>query len=378
MSRPSVSCGTRGQRSLFYLALTAATIDVEQVAAADAERFESAGLQLPALTVVAVEEPENNLSPFYLARIVGQLQDLAGRHRVQAVISSHSASVMSRIRPNQVRFFRCDAGRSFIKRITVPADPEEEAKYVQEAIMRFPEMYFASFVILGEGSSEQAVLPRIGDALGIPVDRSSVAVVPLGGRHVNHLWRLLTALDIPHATLLDLDRGRHGAGIGRIRAAVEELGKYRPEAAVHGEGPLSAESLVGAEPSTPEHDAVLTAWVTHLREYGIFFCEPLDLDMSMLTAFPVEYRRLEPGQQGPSGRGDAQNTVLGDGYEERAPVAGLDYDFYRYLFLGRGKPSTHARALAVIPDQRLAAHAPAEITALLRYVRGNIEKVGDA
>ncbi|MHA6783978.1 ATP-dependent nuclease [Pseudonocardia saturnea] len=367
-----------GQRSLFYLALTAATIDVEQVAAADAERFESAGLQLPALTVVAVEEPENNLSPFYLARIVGQLQDLAGRHRVQAVISSHSASVMSRIRPNQVRYFRYVAGRSLIRRITVPADPEEEAKYVQEAIMRFPEMYFASFVILGEGSSEQAVLPRIGDALGIAVDRSSVAVVPLGGRHVNHLWKLLTDLDIPHATLLDLDRGRHAAGIGRIRAAVEELGKYRPEAAVHGEGPLSAESLAGAEPTTPQHDEVVTAWVTHLREYGIFFCEPLDLDMSMLTAFPDEYRRLEPGQQGPSGRGNAQNTVLGDGYEERASVAGLDYDFYRYLFLGRGKPSTHARALAVIPDERLAAHAPAEITALLRYVRGNIEKVGDA
>ena len=367
-----------GQRSLFYLALTAATIDIEQVAASDSERFDSAGLQLPALTVVAVEEPENNLSPFYLARIVAQLQDLAGRHRVQAVISSHSASVMSRIRPDQVRYFRYAAGRSHIRRITLPADPEEEAKYVQEAIMRFPEMYFASFVILGEGSSEQAVLPRIGDALGIPVDRSSVAVVPLGGRHVNHLWKLLTDLGIPHATLLDLDRGRHAAGIGRIRAAVEELSKYRPEPAVHGEGPLSSKSLLGAEPGTPEHDVVLTAWVTHLREYGVFFCEPLDLDMSMLTAFPAEYRQLEPGQHGPSGRGDAQNTVLGDGYEERAPVSGLDHEFYRYLFLGRGKPSTHARALAKISDQQLAEHAPDEIKALLDYVESNIEQASSA
>ncbi|MCX6462688.1 MAG: AAA family ATPase [Pseudonocardiales bacterium] len=367
-----------GQRSLFYLALTAATIDVEQAASDAPDRFETADLQLPALTVVAVEEPENNLSPFYLARIVGQLQDLAVRHRVQALISSHSASVMSRIRPDQVRYFRCEAGRSAISRITLPADPEEEAKYVQEAVMRHPEMYFASFVILGEGSSEQAVLPRIGDALGIPVDRSSVAVVPLGGRHVHHLWRLLNDLGIPHATLLDLDRGRHEAGIERIRTAVRELTACRPEGAVHAGGPLSAESLEGVQPDSPEHDTVLRAWTEHLRQYGIFFCEPLDLDMSMLTAFPDEYRRLGPGQQGPRGRGDAQNTVLGSGYEERSPVTGLDYGFYRYLFLGRGKPSTHARALAVIPDDRLADHAPDEIKALLRYVKSSIEQVPDA
>lgn len=367
-----------GQRSLFYLALTAATIDVEKVAAADADRFESADLQLPVLTVVAVEEPENNLSPFYLARIVGQLQDLARRHRVQAVISSHSASVMSRIQPNRVRYFRCDAGRSVIHPITLPADPEEEAKYVREAVMRYPEMYFASFVILGEGSSEQAVLPRIGDALEIPVDRSSVAVVPLGGRHVHHLWRLLNDLRIPHATLLDLDRGRHGAGIERVRSAVRELTACRPDEPVYAEGSLSAASLDGLRPDSPEHDKVLSAWTEHLRQFGIFFCEPLDLDMSMLTAFPDEYRQLEPGQHGPSRRGDAQNTVLGSGYEERAAVAGLDYDFYRYLFLGRGKPSTHARALAVIPDQRLAADAPEEIKALLHHVGINIERARDA
>lgn len=147
---------------------------------------------------------------------------------------------------------------------------------------------------------------------------------------------------------------------------------------MHADGPLSAEALEVVRHDSPEHDTVLGAWTEHLREYGIFFCEPLDLDMSMLTAFPDEYRHLGPGQQGPSGRGDAQNTVLGSGYEERSPVTGLDYDFYRYLFLGRGKPITHARALAVIPDDRLADHAPNEIKALLRYVESGMEQVPDA
>ena len=63
-------------------------------------------------------------------------------------------------------------------------------------------------LVLGEGDSELVVLPRILAAAGIAEDDASVSVVPLGGRHVNHFWRLLNELQIPHATLLDLDAGR--------------------------------------------------------------------------------------------------------------------------------------------------------------------------
>ena len=77
--------------------------------------------------------------------------------------------------------------------------------------------------MLGEGASEEVVLPRLAEAMGLDIDRSFVAVVPLGGRHVNHLWRLLTDLDIPYATLLDLDWGRAGGGWGRIKTACTQL-----------------------------------------------------------------------------------------------------------------------------------------------------------
>jgi putative ATP-dependent endonuclease of OLD family len=61
----------------------------------------------------------------------------------------------------------------------------------------YPELYFARFVILGEGDSEQVVLPRLASALGLEVDPAFVAIVPLGGRHVNHFWKLLNDLHIP-------------------------------------------------------------------------------------------------------------------------------------------------------------------------------------
>ncbi len=216
-----------GQRSLFHLAMTAATLDVENSIVEDpvAAGFQLGGVPLPALTLIAVEEPENNLAPFYLSRIVRQIEDLTGGSRAQAVVSSHSASILSRVDPSQVRHFRLDTVNrtSLVRAISLPVGLEDESKFIREAVRAYPELYFARFVVLGEGASEEVVVPRLAEALGFDIDRSFVAVVPLGGRHVNHLWRLLTELDIPYATLLDLDWGREGGGWGRIKNACAQL-----------------------------------------------------------------------------------------------------------------------------------------------------------
>lgn len=55
--------------------------------------FEVAATSLPTLTLLAIEEPENNLAPYFLSRVVQQLVDATGSGRAQALISSHSASV---------------------------------------------------------------------------------------------------------------------------------------------------------------------------------------------------------------------------------------------------------------------------------------------
>ena len=99
-----------GQRSLFHLAMTAATLDVESNLATDPrpDGFQSGGISVPALTLIAVEEPENNLAPFYLSRIVRQIQELTAGSRAQAMLSSHSPSILARVKPEQVRHFRLD------------------------------------------------------------------------------------------------------------------------------------------------------------------------------------------------------------------------------------------------------------------------------
>ncbi|QGM97251.1 ATP-dependent nuclease, partial [Methylocystis parvus] len=356
-----------GQRSLFHLAMTAATLDIEaNVAANAAAGFQPGGVPLPALTLIAVEEPENNLAPFYLSRIVRQIEELTAGPRAQALISSHSASILARVDPAQVRHFRLNpADRTArVRAIRLPPDQEEASKFVREAVRTYPELYFARFVVLGEGASEEVVLPRLAEAMGLDIDRSFVAVVPLGGRHVNHLWRLLTDLDIPYATLLDLDWGRDGGGWGRIKTACTQLLAVgvNPQAIfgrhLNPAGP--AANLAAFDALLPQNVADMNTWINWLRQFQVFFCTPLDLDYSMLQAFSAAYQIPEPGRQGPSQRGNPRTAVLGE--EGRHGLYGAEHEqllrWYRYLFLGRGKPSTHVRVLSGQTSQALTAGAP--------------------
>lgn len=366
-----------GQRSLFHLAMTAATLDVEARISADPSSagFQPGGIGVPALTLIAVEEPENNLAPFYLSRIVRQIQELTAGGRAQAMVSSHSPSILSRVRPEQVRHFRLEpATRTCrVRPIRLPPGSEEASKFVREAVRTYPELYFARFVILGEGASEEVVLPRLAEALGLDIDRSFVAVVPLGGRHVNHLWRLLVDLDIPHATLLDLDYGRAGGGWGRIKTACAQLIENGVPAVQLFPTPNPAgvsADLAAFDTFASNAWLDIQSWARGLRRFNVFFSEPLDLDYSMLCALPAAYAVAEPGRYGPSAAGDPRDAVLG----EQVPAGAYDttHDsflrWYRYLFLGRGKPSTHVRVLSGLDSPTLASAAPEELKALLNAV----------
>jgi putative ATP-dependent endonuclease of the OLD family len=360
-----------GQRSLFHLAMTAATLDVEARLAREPKGFDVDALMLPTLTLLAIEEPENNLAPFYLSRIIRQIQDLTSTARAQAIVSSHSTSILGRVEPFQVRHFRLDdeARTAIVHELELPDDTEEASKFIREAVRAYPELYFARFVILGEGSSEEVVLPRLAEAMDLALDRSFVAVVPLGGRHVNHLWQLLRNLEIPFATLLDLDEGRSGGGWGRIKVVFDQLVANGTDPDdVLPDGWEDGFSMGELDASNEQDE--LAKWVSKLREHDVYFCEPLDLDMSMLLAYPKAYRALGTGMTGPGRSGSAVKAVLGkqgdaDMYDDDRKN---DFEWYRYLFLGRGKPTTHLRVLAHLPDEQLARHAPEELRALLEHV----------
>lgn len=375
-----------GQRSLLHLALTSATLDIERMLSGPKPPagFDLERTLLPALTIVAVEEPENNLAPFYLSRIVKQFLELGAHDRTQVLLSSHSASAMSRVDPASVRFFRKneDDVTSHVRRLDLPAEADEAAKYVRQAVQAHPELYFAKFVILGEGDSEQIVIPALAAAMGVDLDPAFVAMVPLGGRHTNHFWRLLDGLAIPHATLLDLDYGRSGGGPGRIRTACKNLADLGQDIL---EGLAPFDSLDAIKDDTPLK--ALKPVVQALNDKNVFFSIYLDLDMTMLEHYKAAYTALGAGQHGPDETSDASDAVLHKG----GPQAAREYwtsdtnpkvrakrqdllRWYRYLFSNRSKPATHLSAIGRLTKDELA-NPPKQLARLIAAVRSNVGPV---
>jgi len=377
-----------GQQSLFYFALAAAVFDLErEVVAGSVQGFRDDSLRIPALTLFALEEPENHLSPYFLARIIRQVRSLTKDGSAQAIVTSHSPAVLSRVSPREVRYCRIDSNTriSNVKKIKIPTGVGEEAKFVRGAMLAYPELYFARFVLLVEGDSERIVLPRLAESLELLIDPAFVAIVPLGGRHVQHFWRLLTDLGIPHATLLDLDLGRDGGGFGRVKTAIEKLidvGVSKKELLRIDKGVLSDEDFATMHTWQDTEDRKnLMAWVKSLKPRGVYYSSPLDLDLSMLEAFPEAYNAIIPKGGGPKMTPEkAAEVVLGTAGSGLALYTGPFKDSpalmpaYRYHFLTNSKPATHLTALTHIKRKDLKISMPAVLKELLDHISKSLRR----
>ncbi|MBN2740475.1 MAG: AAA family ATPase [Rhodobacteraceae bacterium] len=377
-----------GQQSLFYFALAAAVFDLERkVVAGTVEGFRDDTLRIPALTLFALEEPENHLSPYFLARIIRQVRSLTDNGGAQAIVTSHSPAVLSRVKPHEVRYCRYDPMTrvSTVKKIKIPAGVDEAAKFVRGAMLAYPELYFARFVLLVEGDSERIVLPRLAEALDLLIDLAFVAIVPLGGRHVQHFWRLLKHLGIPHATLLDLDLGREGGGFGRVKTAIEKLiefGVPKGNLLKIEDGVLPDEQFAQMHTwQDAESRKFLRGWIDCLKPYGVYFSAPLDLDLAMLEAFPKAYEAIIPNGGGPKMAADkAAEVVLGTAGPGLTLYTGAFKDYpgllpaYRYHFLTHSKPATHLAALTHIKPQALRDDMPSVLAEVLQHIAKSLRR----
>lgn len=396
-----------GMRSLFYISLTASILDVlKDIRLAKARGDENVKFDYdpPALVILGVEEPENHIAPHLLGQVVSNFLEITKQTGCQTVLTSHSASIVGRIPPECIRYFRHDQeGVSSVQRVPLPTGDDDAVKYLKGAVQAFPELYFAKLVILCEGDSEQIVLPRFLEVLtGRAVDRMGISIVPLGGRHVNHFWKLLEGLQIPYVTLLDLDCGRFGGGWGRIKYAIEQLLEHKGSGNIvlqdkNGDA-LNREGLNMLHERDAEDKDGMRYWINWLEQYNVFYSAPLDLDFMMLKKFPAQYKDLPFERKGPLFKGkdglqyllvemergnypgvelpqkridsSVQNVLKDNG------VGGLYSDdahelmvWYDYLFLTRSKPSTHMHALALIKDEMISSSAPSVLKRLADRAR---------
>lgn len=408
-----------GLRSLFYISLVDSILDVEakiqQEINTDPEHV-SFNHKPPVLTIIALEEPENHIAPHLIGQLVSNLKKIALKSNAQTVLTSHSTSIIKRFDPEKLRYFRLNANdcATKVRSITLP-DKEKLAdqyKFIKEAVKAYPELYFAKLVILGEGDSEEIILPKIWNAQKGDVDTSGISVVPLGGRHVNHFWRLLNDLNIPHITLLDFDREREGGGWGRIKYVLEQLiqnGYDKAELLQTDFGIISEQELEGMHDCDVTDSDSLRSWIDYLEKYNVFFSTPLDIDFLMLEHYGDVYKSLLGEKEGPRLMikekrenhqkyikdieklptlypeyikridDDVHHTLKqcgGDGktYSEEQKKLMV---WYTYFFLNRGKPSTHIEAFSKIGNEMQISSMPAVFARMIIAAEKALKEIPD-
>ena len=360
-----------GQKSLLYISLVLAWRRVaRKVLTGEGTSFDPDKLRPPVHIVIALEEPENSLAPQYLGRIIRGLHEACDEKDAQCVVATHAPTLLHRAKPEDIRFLRLAEDRTTsVRKIVLPPDADEAAKYVREGVSSYPELYFSRLVVLGEGDSEHIVLPRVLAAAGIAEDDVSVCVVPLGGRHVNHFWRLLENLEIPYITLLDLDCGRHQGGWGRVSYAAKQLNKFRPDA-IKGED-IEDIPAWNENCDFPQFDD--TRLLRVLEDHGLFFSYPLDLDLMLLEAYPYAYHvtTMTPEEA-------TKEAVLG---KARANVDRFDDDYlqlfdeYMRQFKRGSKPASHIAAMSELTDEELLETLPGPLQRLVEAIQERLESI---
>lgn len=358
-----------GQKSMLYLSLVLSSQAIGQAVLAETNTsFDADKLRPPVFTLVAVEEPENSLSPHYLGRIVNALNGMASGGDAQAIIATHAPSMLRRVAPEAIRYLRLSENRiSCVTNIDLPDEADDAHKFVREAVQAFPEIYFSRLVVLGEGDSEEIVLPRLLQAKDVPVDESAISIAPLGGRHVNHFWRLLSKLKIPYLTLLDLDIARYQGGWGRIKYVNDQFGKFRPE------DKLPEGHAIPKWDSTEYMVREYNNYFDELENRGVYFSFPMDLDFAMLTSFPKAYEVEETTPED-----STIIAVLGKSHHDSTQYSNEEkklFATYHQRFKLGSKPAAHIQALASLTDEELLAQMPESLSRLTDAVISKLEAI---
>ena len=367
-----------GYRSLFYLTLVCTLLEIEEKLTIEDEID---NIKRPLLTLLAIEEPENHIAPQLLGRVMQVLLGIAKKTNTQVFLTSHSPSIIKRIDPESIYHFRISKKfTTMVNNIELPEKKDDAYKYVKQAVQNYPEIYFARLVVIGEGDSEEVVFTRLMKIMNKDFDDNCITFAPLGHRFVNHIWKLLKKLQIPSITLLDMDLEREGGGWGRIKYILNELikrGENRSKLLeVEGGGELDEDEFDRMHEWEYDDINDLQAWREDIEKYDVFYSYPLDLDFLMLETFPQFYTSPKSFPIGGGPRIPDRGTQAEDfdeyllsaihstlksdktnGYLYTEPQKQLMI-WYKYHFLGRGKPATHIQVLPEIPDGILEDKLP--------------------
>ncbi|MGG5787947.1 ATP-dependent nuclease [Bacillus pretiosus] len=314
------------------------------------------------LVIIAFEEPENYIAPSSRGQIMNLLNKIS-KGNAQIILTTHSPSVVKRLDPKSMILIQIESNVHKINKVNFSNKKENLYKFIRGAVYAYPELYFGKLIILGEGESELIVLPKLIENLGKNGDDYGIVYVPLGGAHVNYMWKLLSDLSIPFITLLDLDLGRQNGGWKKINYVIKQLKDndfltdeqlidvFNSSKSFQPNDSKGIDKML--EWSLKGEEETLRAWIEYLKEkHSVIFSEPLDLDFMMLKEYQDYYSLLCGRIQ--KGAKEAKESLLKDedALEYYSNCNNDLFAQYWHLFKSKkGKPAVHIQALEDITLQ---------------------------
>ena len=377
-----------GSKSLFYFTMISAMLELENIVIAGGKSDQK---QLPIHTIFIAEEPENNIAPHVLGQLINEIFRVSNMHNCQALISSHSESIISRIDPADIRlvYNDIDTYSSRVCQIDFSFMTDKEIiKYIKNVIQKHSHFYFSKLVIVVEGETEKIIIPRILAAKNIDMESKQISIVTMDSRFIEFFWKLLSNLQIPYVTLLDFDAHRFHGDSKIIAYVCEQLRAIQKFDEIDvGEKKLFFKDKINLQFKEEVFHIndleVLNGWQEFLKQYDVFFASPLDMDFLMLEHYKDKYLRTLNPTEGPIviGLGKIINIEIEDPTDNRyinrvndAVNQTLKSDrgdasiyneeqkkllvWYVYFFLNNSKPTSHYLALAKMTDEEILSNLP--------------------
>jgi predicted ATP-dependent endonuclease of OLD family len=179
--------------------------------------------------ILAVEEPEVHLHPHmqrHLVKSLHKLQTLWAErgYALQVICTTHSPSIVSRIRSHQlVVFHRNVSGTTSVvkwsenelERIVEEFEPDETKRgrrydqlrnWAEFFLERYADVFFSNCVIVVEGDTEEGAIPIWAGKLTPPVDFDQLGVSFInteGGDKMGYTLKILDEFGVDHTCLHD-------------------------------------------------------------------------------------------------------------------------------------------------------------------------------
>lgn len=174
---------------------------------------------------------------------------------------------------------------------------------------------------------------------------------------------------IPYLTLLDLDVARYAGGWGRIKYVNDQLAMFEPSKVL----PTSWQIPKWSDSATPIrlchffkiNDGQQNIFV-ELENRSVFFSSPMDLDFSMLIAYPEIYAVSEEVPDD-----STIKAVLGKNHKDSSQYSEKElklFSTYHQRFKLGSKPAAHIDALVKLTNEELLTKMPESLSRLVDAV----------